>query len=383
MSQCGDGRAAGGGSGSGSGISVLVLGGTQFLGRAVVTAALARGHEVTLLHRGEHEPPSGARVLRADRTRPDGLAVLADGVWDLVVDTWSGDPAVVRRSTDALRDRAGHYTFVSSRSVYAWPAADGADESAPLVEAAPDDDPDDYAWSKRAAETAVLAVFGHRALLVRAGLLIGPHENSGRLSWWLSRIGRGGVVAAPGPADLDLQHVDARDLASWLLTAADRGMSGAVDGVGPPGSCTMGELLEACVAVTGASAELRWLEPEHLLAEGVTPWTDLPIWMPPGPEHAAVHRGAAALAAHAGLRLRPLTQTVADTWAWMSGPDGSRLQAGGLPPEVERRLLETAPPRPATDTPAAVLPITRSSSPSGLTLPSGVSGCSPDGRGRA
>ncbi|MGH8921975.1 MAG: NAD-dependent epimerase/dehydratase family protein, partial [Actinomycetes bacterium] len=155
--------------------SLLVLGGTQFLGRAVAEDALRRGNEVTVLHRGRNTPPPGVTALRGDRTTSEGLRPLGDRAWDIVVDTWSGDPSAVARSADLLRDRADRYTYISSRSVYTWPAAAGADEGAPVVQV-PDDGELDYAQRKRAGELAVESAFGTRSLLLRVGLLIGPRE---------------------------------------------------------------------------------------------------------------------------------------------------------------------------------------------------------------
>lgn len=185
---------------------LLMLGGTEFVGRAVVEAALARGWDVTVFHRGRHEPPAGVRSLHGDRTSPDGLAALAgtEEEWDVVVDTWSAAPRVVRDSARLLADRARRYVYVSSCSVYAWPPAAGYDEDSPVVEgASADAEQTDYARDKRGGELAVLEAFGkERALLVRAGLILGPYENIGRLPWWLDRMARGGPVLAPGPREL-------------------------------------------------------------------------------------------------------------------------------------------------------------------------------------
>lgn len=328
--------------------SLLVLGGTQFLGRAVAEDALQRGYEVTVLHRGHNEPPAGVTALQGDRMTSDGLRALGDRAWDIVVDTWSGNPSAVERSTDLLRDRADRYAYVSSRSVYTWPAAAGADEGAPVVQVPDDVELDyaelDYAESKRAAELAVDSAFGARSLLLRAGLLIGPRENTGRLPWWLRRIARGGDVPVPGPRDLDMQYIDARDLAAWMLDAVLRGAHGAFNAVGPPGCVTMGELLDVCVRVTGASATLRWVDPVAILSAGVQPWTELPAWMPPGPDHDAVHRGDVSKAQRHGLSMRPLYATVADTWTWMCSAEGAlalKDQASGLSAATEEALLKT------------------------------------------
>ncbi|WP_239008499.1 NAD-dependent epimerase/dehydratase family protein [Streptomyces sp. Tue 6075] len=328
---------------------LLMLGGTEFVGRAVTDAALERGWDVTVFHRGHHAPPPGVSALTGDRTTGErGLAALAQSgrEWDLVVDTWSGAPAAVRDAARLLSGRAGHFSYVSSRSVYAHPAAPGLDEEGPLVTGASPDDGGDvpYDRAKRGGELAALDAFGDRALLARAGLIIGPGENIGRLPWWLSRIDRGGPVIAPGRPDVELQYIDARDLAVWILDAAADGLHGAYNTVSRPGHATMGELLEACVRTTGSDAELRWTDPEVLLAAGAEPWSDLPIWLPPGELYDTLHRGDHTKAYAAGLRCRPVEKTVADTWTWLRALGGTAPRrpdrpAVGLDPELEAKLL--------------------------------------------
>ncbi len=323
-------------------MKLLVLGGTEFVGRAVVEEALAMGCEVTTFNRGRHAPLPGVTALKGDRTAPGGLAELERGEWDIVVDTWSWAPSAVRDSAALLADRAGHYVYVSSRSVHPG-APSGADETAPVVEASADDGDGDYARNKMGGELGAVAAFGDRALLARAGLILGPYENIGRLPWWLSRIARGGPVLAPEPPELGLQYVDARDLALWCLDAAARGLGGAYDVVSPPGFTTMGRLLDACVEVTGSGAELGWTDFEEILAAGVRPWIDLPIWLV-GEGHDFMHGGDTSKAVAAGLRCRPIEETVADTWQWLRGIGGQAPMradrpAVGLDPAVEAELL--------------------------------------------
>ncbi|WAZ21275.1 SDR family oxidoreductase [Streptomyces cinnabarinus] len=330
---------------------LLMLGGTEFVGRPVVEAALERGWDVTVFHRGRHPAPDGARSLHGDRTAPDGLAALAgDEEWDVVIDTWSAAPSAVRDTARLLRDRVGRYVYVSSRSVYAWAPPAGSTEDAPVVaDASADAGQTEYAQDKRGGELAVLDAFGpDRSVLARAGLIIGPYENVGRLPWWLNRMARGGPVLAPGPRELPLQYVDVRDLADWLLGAAEQGLSGPYNLTSASGHATMGTLLDACVAVTGGAAELRWTEPEVILKAGIEPWTELPVWLPPGTDlHDALHRGDVSRAMAAGLRCRPVEETVADTWKWLRSLDGSAPQRPdrplkGVDPEVEARVLAAA-----------------------------------------
>lgn len=324
---------------------LLVLGGTSFVGRAVVTAAVDRGWSVTTFNRGlaGWAHPRAERVI-GDRLDPADLAVLGDGRWDAVVDTWSGAPRAVRDSARALSGRAGRYLYVSSRAVYVSPPPPNMDETCPTVPASPDAEATGYARDKRGGEIAVRAEFGDRAVLARAGLILGPHEDVGRLPWWLLRIHRGGQVLAPGPPDLPLQYIDARDLAAWLLDAATACVSGPVNVVSRPGHATMRHLLEAAVAVTGADAELIWVDPEAISAAGIHRRTELPGWLPPGDEYAGLHSTNVELAHATGLACRPVEQTVADTWAWLvsrggvppAPPGGPPL---GLDPTKERSIL--------------------------------------------
>ncbi|MGR6970021.1 SDR family oxidoreductase [Streptomyces cynarae] len=326
---------------------LLVLGGTEFVGRAVVEAALGRGWDVTVFNRGTHRSPAGVRWLQGDRTAPDGLAALAEGEWDAVVDTWSAAPRAVHEAARLLRGRAGRYVYVSSCSVYAWPAPAGYDESAPLVEGAePDAGRTDYARDKRGAEIAATEAFGaDRSVLVRAGLILGPYENVGRLPWWLTRIARGGPVLAPGPRELPLQYVDVRDMAEWILGAAAQELSGPFNVISPQGHATMGELLDACVDVTGAAAELRWTGPEVILDAGIEPWTQLPVWVPPGSDmHDSLHSADVSRALATGLSCRSVGETVADTWSWLRDVGGTAPMrpdrtSKGLDPAVEARVL--------------------------------------------
>ncbi|MGC4889050.1 NAD-dependent epimerase/dehydratase family protein [Micromonospora sp. DT227] len=330
---------------------LLMLGGTGFVGGAVVAEAVRRGWAVTVFNRGVHgEVPAGVHRLRGDRDEPGGLAALAGGEWDLVVDTWDGAPRAVRDAARALTGAVPHYVYVSSGSVYAPTAGPGTGEEAPTVAAEPDADDGDYPRNKAGGERAAVEVFGERALLVRAGLILGPGEDIGRLPWWLHRVARGGDVLAPGPPDLPVQYVDVRDLAGWLLDRGVEGVGGAYNVVSRSGHTTMGELLDAVVAATGSDATLRWTPPAPILAAGVEPWNDLPIWIPRGHEYRWLQERDVERAYAAGLVCRPVAETVADTWRWLRAVGGVPARAGrparapvGLAPEREAALLATLP----------------------------------------
>ena len=322
---------------------VLVLGGGDFVGHAFVDEAVARDHEVTVLNRGSRPARSDVTTVIADRTTAGALDALGSTEWDLIVDTWSWGPKAVTDAAARLSDRAGKYVYVSSRSVHSYPPPLHTREGAPVVEgSAAETDHSDYARAKRGGELGALAGFGDRALLLRAGLILGPRENIGRLPWWLTRIARGGAVVAPGPAEATIQYVDARDLAGFGL---DTAATGAVNVVSPPDTTTMRDLLEVCVAATGSDVELRWFTPEQIERAGVEPWTELPVWIPPGPDADGMHGADVSTALAAGLRIRPLGDTVDDTWTWLRAIGGVAPQrpdrpAVGLPPDKEKALLE-------------------------------------------
>jgi nucleoside-diphosphate-sugar epimerase len=214
-----------------------------------------------------------------------------------------------------------------------------------VVDGDPDSlDDSDYARRKRGAELAAVEAFGGRVLLARAGLILGPYERVGRLPWWLRRMQRGGRVLCPGPTTRPLQYIDGRDLAEWILTMAEHAEGGTFNTVSVPGQTNMSELLETARAVVGSSAELVWVPPSTIEEEGIAPWTELPIWLPPDGELAGLHAGDVSAAYAHGLRCRSVADTVADTWSWMQDEgDPSVLSDGtiGLAPEREAAVLAT------------------------------------------
>lgn len=298
---------------------LLVIGGTSFVGRHVVEQALDRGWEVTTFNRGitgTANPRVEAR--HGDRYIDGGYASLDGDRWDAVVDVSGQEPRAVQRGVQALAGRVGRFVFVSSISVYTDTEETSVDESSPVYDAAPDAEKLEYAEAKAGAERAVLECFPG-AVLVRAGLIFGPYENIARIAWWLRRCEQGGEVLAPGRPERPLQYVDARDLATWMLDAAvDEQMSGPYNVTGPTGHATMGELLEACVAVSGGNATLRWVDDETLLAAGGGPWSEFPGWVP---EAWHLYDVNVERALATGLKTRPALDTVQGT-----------LDAGLVPP---------------------------------------------------
>lgn len=321
---------------------LLVLGGTHFLGRHVVDAALARGHDVATLTRGvSGAPPEGARALHGDRDDPDALPrALAGWPPDLVVDTSCQTRPAAAHAAAALGDVSG-YAFVSSLNAYRnWPPGPvGPEDDEPTW----DTDEDGYGQNKAAAERTLGAALGDRFLTARAGLITGPHDPLYRLGWWLDRIARGGRVVVPETLDQPIALVDARDLAGWLVAMAERGQGGAVNATGPAGMTTLGGLLELCRAVTGSDAELVPVPEAELEQACVQPWVHLPLWLPAATAVTAWDVDTTRARA-LGLPSRPLEGTVADVWAWQrttGGPPEAQADrpTPGLPQGLEQRLL--------------------------------------------
>ncbi len=323
-------------------MDLLVIGGTVFVGRAVVAEALARGHHVTVFHRGQHGEDAHPDAEHLHGDRATDLALLDGRRWDAVVDTCGFDAGAVGASARHLAGSVGHYGFVSSVSAYRdWPAV-AVNESGTVKEG---DDEDHYGAGKVAAERAAEAVLPGRVLVTRPGIIVGPYENIGRLPFWLRRIAQGGEVLAPGEPGEPRQWVDARDLAAFHLTAAENGVTGVFNAVGPPAQFTMAELLDTCRGVTGSDATFTWVDGERIAKAGLAPWTDLPLWLWDAADdvsqawHVDVSKARAA-----GLTARPMRDTVADTWAWVqAGADlgGYRSQYAvtDLDGEKERAAL--------------------------------------------
>ena len=316
-------------------MKLLVIGGTLFLGRHLVDAALDAGHEVTLFNRGRTNPDlyPGVEAIHGDR---NGDLHLLDGRrWDAAIDTCGYLPAPVRAAAARLSDAVDHYTFVSSISVYADPPAPGADETAPVQqmdeEEAREFRPERYGALKVLCERAVEEELPGRALHVRSGLLVGPHDPTGRLPYWIERVAEGGELLAPGSPVRRVQLIHAADLAAWMIRMAEGRHAGTFNVTGPDHALTMGELLDAIRRVVGGDASFTWAAESFLLAQGVAPWTELPLWLPEeanGMLAVSIDRALAA-----GLRFRPLEETIRDTRAWMRAGWG----VGGLASGIELR----------------------------------------------
>ena len=318
---------------------ILILGGTSFVGHAITLAATSCGHEVTTFTRSS--VPVGVvaghvESIFGDRTEPGAYNFAKSRQWDVVIDTWFGAPWVVQESAKQLRDHAPYYAYVSTCSVYDGdPLPLGVNEEFSAVSADPSADSTNYPADKRGAELAILESYSADATLIaRPGLILGPREWPSRLSWWLGRIAQGGEVLAPGPADLPLQYIDARDLAEWIIRSAEQKLTGTFNTLSPVGHCTFSELLEECKKVTGSSAEFTWLSVDFVTENEIQPWNEMPIWITP--KMYGFYNFDTSKAQSAGLVCRSMKETVADTWKSVLTEPQAELPAGRVPPGINR-----------------------------------------------
>ena len=341
-------------------MKLLVLGGTQFLGRHVVDAALARHHEVTIFTRGRAHVPWGGRVERRAGNRDPaiapGLGALTEGTWDAVIDTSGYLPRCVGASARLLEDRASHYLFVSSLSVYADGSRSGQDETAAVAEladTASEDVAEHYGALKAACERQVQATFDDRATLVRPGLIVGPFDPTDRFSYWVARFlrpdvlgARGADAVVPAPPSRRVQFIDARDLADWMLDLAAARIGGMFNASSPPGRWTFGALVAALGEQShaeGRDVVPAWIDDAKLLEHGIVPWTELPLWLPESHrESAGFMSFSCGKAVGHGLHFRPIDRTLADTSAWLAQRDNTGAWRNVLSAAKEDALLQAA-----------------------------------------
>ena len=325
---------------------ILVLGGTAFLSAEIVRSAVAAGHDVTCLARGSAAvPPPGASWLKADRSLGANAYADATGEWDAVVDV-ARDPVPAVEALKALADRAAHWTFVSSCSVYADASVPGKDEGAPLLAALPPgtpSTPDTYGESKVAIEEATMLAAGGNAHLCRAGLIGGPGDSSDRYGYWPARFTRDSrPVIVPATGNSPTQVIDVRDLAAWILRAAGKGVTGPFNALGE--QVPFGMYIAASREAAAHRGEVILAEETWLAGQGVNYWAgpdSLPLWLPPGHDGFMARSNSAALAR--GLELRPWQEMLADALADERTRGLDRPRKAGLAPETEARLAKKLP----------------------------------------
>ncbi|MDT8307736.1 MAG: SDR family oxidoreductase [Anaerolineae bacterium] len=322
---------------------ILVLGGTRFVGRHLVQAAQERDHEVTLFNRGQSNPGLFDGVTELHGDRDGGLDVLAGRSWDAVIDTCGYVPRVVRASAEFLSGAAGHYTFISSISVYDDLGRPGVDETAP-VGTLEDETTEEvtgktYGPLKALCERAVSAVYADGGLIIRPGLIVGPYDPTDRFTYWPVRVDQGGEVLASGEPHNPVQFIDARDLADWTVAMVERKATGVYNATGPAERLPLGRVLETCRAVTGSDVSFTWADEEFLLAQDAEPWREFPLWLP-GDEGIGFGTVNISRALANGLRFRPLAATIADTLSWAEQRSADHVWRAGLAPEKEAALLQ-------------------------------------------
>jgi len=339
-------------------MKILILGGTRFLGRHLVTSALERNHEVTLFNRGTYPPPAGVESIVGDRK--NDLTKLAGRRWDAVFDTCGYLPCTVKAAAEVLRDSVGTYTFISSQSAYADVSSPGVSEDSQLKTLTSDqlnlaDEIDSsaqtsaanfgslYGGLKALCEQAVDRAMPNRVLIIRPGLIVGPDDYTDRFTYWVVRIAQGGEVLAPGRPDRFIQFIDVRDLSDWIVGMTAVGRTGIYNATGLSGQLTMERFLNECKKVTDSDASLTWADEEFLLKEQVAAWSEMPLWLP---EDAAPYlRGFMFIntdkAVGDGLTFRSASETIRDTLSWYQSTQPTAELKAGINRVKENQILET------------------------------------------
>ena len=336
-------------------MKLLIIGGTRFIGRHLVTAARARDHEVTLFNRGNYSADPAFEIIQGDRHNHSDIAKLKGRRWDVVVDTCGHLPRSVRATAEVLAGSVDRYVFISSQNSYASVSNPGVDETFPratltteqLAQANAIDTSGQpsygalYGALKALCEQAAEEVMPNRVLIIRPGLIVGPYDYSDRFTYWVARVARGGEVLAPGRPERFVQFIDARDLAEWIVSMAEQKAAGIYNANRAPEELTMQSVLEECKLASDSDAIFTWASEDFLLQENVSAWSDMPLWLP---EEAAPHlKGFMFIncdkAIASGLRFRPLSETIRDTLAWYQTTDLNQQLKAGIVSDKEQALL--------------------------------------------
>src|SRR5438874_3222341 len=323
-------------------MKLLIFGGTGFLGRYLVQAALERRHTVTLFNRGYTHPELFPQLEQIHGDRGSDLQVLHGSAWDAVIDSNGQIPQHVRESASLLADSTRHYTFISTTSVYSDYSVAPIDERSPVFKledtAAEVMKPENYGGRKALCEHYAEQALPNRVLVIRPGLIVGPHDPTDRFTYWPHRIAQGGQVLAPGDPEQPVQFIDVRDLAEWSIAMVEARQTGVYNAKGPTGTLTMGRLLEWCREVNGSKASFEWVSEQFLLEHEVEPYQQFPLWVPG--EMVGFSRVNCQKAIAAGLSFRPLNETIQDTLAWDATRPADYVLRAGLAPEREQQLLD-------------------------------------------
>ena len=325
-------------------MNILIIGGTRFVGRHLVDSALTRGHQITLFNRGKSNPGLFPNTETVIGDREHDIDKLSGREWDAVIDTCGYFPRIVRESAVGLERSVGRYVFISSISAFADFKKVGLNESDPVGtmedETIEEVTGETYGPLKVLCENVVSETYGERGLVVRPGLIVGPHDPTDRFTYWPVRVARGGDVLAPDRADAPTQVIDARDLADFIIKLIEDEASGIYNATGPDYVLTMGKLLETCKQVSGSDAEFKWATVEFINENEVSPWGDLPAWVPDDEENKGFATIDVSKAINAGLKFHSLEDTVRDTLEWVNTRPSDHELRAGLKLEREHELLK-------------------------------------------
>ena len=321
---------------------ILIIGGTRFVGRHLVMAAITRGHELTLFNRGKSDSEIFPLIETIYGDREFDLERLGQRRWDVVIDTCGYLPRIVGLSAQALKERVGQYVFISSVSAYADFNEVGIDENYPLGtledKSVEEITGETYGPLKVLCEQAVQDAFGDNALIIRPGLIVGPYDPTDRFTYWPLRVARGGKVLAPISPDEPLQFIHARDLADFILKLVEEKVNGVFNAVGPAEPCSIGELLETCKEVSGSDAAFVWVPQNFIDEHEIAPWTEFTVWVPDSDE-GGISRVSNERAKAAGLTFRSTAQIVKETLSWAQTRPKDYEMRAGLDAEKEGKLL--------------------------------------------
>ncbi|WP_404452104.1 SDR family oxidoreductase [Virgibacillus necropolis] len=339
-------------------MKVLILGGTRFLGKALVEEALKRGHEITLFNRGNNKE-AFPEVEQLIGNRDSDVSLLKKRKWDVVMDTCGFAPHQIKKIASVLGDNIEHYTYISSISVYKDWIPPNITEGYHLTSMMPPADKlkdvedgkispyEYYGALKVLCEEEAERHWPGRVLQIRAGLLVGPFDYSDRLPYWIQRVAQGGKVLAPGRSDRPIQLIDIKDITTWVFNMAENRKVGTFNVTGPNYELTMEELLNTCKTVTNSDTEFVWTEEHFIMENKVQPWTEMPLWIPehfPLDGEAEPWKGAFDIsiekAVNDGLSFRPLEDTIYDAYQWVKERQNTERKAG-ISLENEKELLET------------------------------------------
>ena len=329
-------------------MNILIIGGTRFLGRHLVDSALARGHQVTLFNRGKSNPDLFPEVETIIGDREHDIDKLSGHTWDAVIDTCGYVPRIVRESAVGLERSVGRYVFISSISAYTDFKKIGINESDPGGKM--DDESieeitgETYGPLKVLCENTVNETYGERGLVVRPGLIVGPNDPTDRFTYWPVRVAKGRDVLAPEKPDVPIQIIDVRDLSDFIIKLIEDNASGIYNATGPDYELTLGTMLETCKQVSGSDANIHWASVEFLKQNNVQEWSDMPVWVPDNEENQGFSRMDISKAINAGLKFRPLEETVRDTITWANTRPADHQLRAGLQSEREQELLNLLKP---------------------------------------